>query len=91
MRVPNKTDNEMFAVAIQLMGASQIKALCEDGLERMCRIKGTMKKKVWIRTGDVLIVRLWDAQKDRADIVWRYFGTQTQHLKQRGYLNNLPV
>ncbi|MDO8625515.1 MAG: translation initiation factor eIF-1A [Candidatus Diapherotrites archaeon] len=91
LRLPNKADAEMFAVAIQLMGASQIKALCEDGKERMCRIKGTMKKKVWIRTGDVLIIRLWDYQNDRADIVWRYFGTQTQHLKQKGYLNNLPV
>ncbi len=91
VRLPNKTDNEMFALAIQLMGASQIKALCEDGQERMCRIKGTMKKKVWIRTGDVLIIRLWDYQKDRADIVWRYFGTQTEHLKRNGYLKGLPL
>lgn len=81
----------MFAIAIQLMGATHIKAQCEDGKERMCRIKGTMKKKVWIRAGDVLIIRLWDWEPDKADIVWRFFGTQVQHLKQRGYLGNLPV
>ncbi len=91
VRLPHREDQEMFAVAIQLMGATQIKAFCEDQKERMCRIQGKMKKKVWIRAGDVLIIRLWDWQPDRADIIWRYFGTQIEHLKRKGHLTGLPV
>lgn len=91
LRTPKREEREMFALAIQLMGATQIKALCEDGQERMCRIPGKLRKRVWIRQNDVLIIRLWEWQQDRADIVWRFWGTQTEHLKKRGLLNNLPV
>lgn len=91
LRLPNKNEREMFALAIQLMGATQIKALCEDGKERMCRIPGKLRKRVWIKQNDILIIRLWEWQPDRADIVWRFWGTQAEHLKRRGLLKNLPV
>lgn len=91
IRLPRRNEGEMFALATQLMGATQIKALCEDGKERMCRIPGKLRKRVWIRQNDVLIIRLWEWQKDRADIVWRIWGTQTEQLKKRGLLKNLPV
>ncbi len=91
MRMPNRNGREMFALAIQLMGATQIKALCEDGKERMCRIPGKLRKRVWIKQNDVLIIRLWEWQLDRADIVWRFWGTQVEHLKRRGLMKNLPV
>lgn len=80
----------MFAIAIKLHGSNQIKAVCEDGKERMCRIPGKMKKKIWIREGDLLIIKLWEIQPSKADIVWRYFGNQKNHLKKQGYLDKLP-
>lgn len=91
LRVPNRSEREMFAVAIQLMGATQIKATCEDGKERMCRIPGKLRRRVWIRQGDLIIIRVWEAQQDRADIIWRFFGTQVEHLKKRGLVHNLPI
>jgi translation initiation factor 1A len=91
LRMPNRNEREMFALAIQLMGATQIKALCEDGKERMCRIPGKLRKRVWIKQNDILIIQLWEWQPDRADIVWRFWGTQVEHLKRRGLLSKLPV
>jgi translation initiation factor 1A len=91
LRMPNRNEREMFALTLQLMGATQIKALCEDGKERMCRIPGKLRKRVWIKQNDILIIQLWEWQPDRADIVWRFWGTQAEHLKRRGLLKNLPV
>jgi translation initiation factor 1A len=91
IRYPRREEGEMFAVAIQLMGSTQIKATCEDGIERMCRITGKMRKRVWIRHGDLIIVKLWDFQPSRADIVWRFVGAQTEHLRRKGVLKNLPI
>jgi len=91
LRTPNKKDLEMFGLLVQLHGSDQVRVLCEDGLERMCRIPGKMRKKVWLREGDVVIVKLWDIQRSRADVVWRFFGAQVEQLRRKGYLKNIPV
>lgn len=57
-----------------------------DGVTRMGRIKGKIKKKVWIREGDILIVIPWDFQDDKADIIYRYTRPQVEWLKKSGYL-----
>ncbi len=89
--MPNKQNLEMFGLVIQLHGTNQIKVLCEDSVERVCRIPGKLKKRVWIREGDIVLVKLWDFQPIKADIIWRYLGTQAEHLKRKGYLNNFPL
>lgn len=91
IRFPREKDLEQFGVAIQLMGAGQVKAICADGKERSCRIPGKMKKRVWIREGDVIIVKVWDFQPSKADVVWRFFGNQKEWLRRKGHLKNLPV
>ena len=49
---------------------------------------GKMKKRIWIREGDVVLVKPWEFQSDeRADIVWRYTRTEANWLERRGYLN----
>ena len=91
IRMPKRKELEMFGVAIQLLGSDKIKAACEDGKERVCRIPGKLRKRVWIREGDLIIVKLWDFQPIKADIIWRYVKVQTNHLRKKGLLNNLPL
>jgi len=69
-----------------MLGAGHIKVRCEDGVERLGRIPGKMRKKIWIKEGDVVIVVPWPFQKDRADIVWRYTNPQVEWLERKGYL-----
>ncbi|MFA6268283.1 MAG: translation initiation factor eIF-1A [archaeon] len=90
MRLPNPKELEQFAVVTQLMGSNQIKALCEDGEEKQFRIPGKLLKKVWIRENDVIIIRLWDFQPSKGDVIWRYLGNQVEWLKRNGKLRNLP-
>jgi translation initiation factor 1A len=52
----------------------------------MGRIIGKLKKKVWVREGDVVIVVPWDFQDDKAEVVWRYTRPQVEWLKKKGYL-----
>jgi translation initiation factor 1A len=82
----------MYAVADQLLGASRIKVMCEDGKSRMGRIPGKLKKRMWMREGDLLIVKPWDFQDEKADILYRYTKTQSSYLKRRGWIpKNLDV
>ena len=86
VRLPNKRNREIFAVADLMLGANHIRVRCFDGVTRMGRIKGKIKKRVWIREGDVLIVVPWSFQDDKADIIYRYTGPQVEWLRRNGYL-----
>jgi translation initiation factor 1A len=49
----------------------------------MARIPGKMKKRMWIREGDLIIIRPWSFQDEKADVVWRYTKTQASYLSRK--------
>ncbi|MBP1661813.1 MAG: translation initiation factor eIF-1A [Thermoplasmatales archaeon] len=84
--LPNRKNHEMFAIADQLLGGSRIHVICEDKKSRMARIPGKMKRKARVRAGDLLIIKPWDIQNEKADIVFRYSRTQASSLSRRRML-----
>ena len=78
---------DILGVVIKLLGFDRILVKCQDGHERLCRIRGKMKRRVWIRDGDVVLVSPWDFQSDkRGDVVWRYTHAQAEALRRKGLL-----
>lgn len=86
LRMPRKNQNEMFAIAERLMGGSRMNVICADGKARMARIPGKMKRTARVRAGDLLIVRPWSIQDEKADVVFRYTKTQSKILSRRNLL-----
>lgn len=84
--LPRRDRGEIFGVASQLMGAARIRVMCEDNISRMGRITGKMKKKMWVREGDLLILRPWGFQEGKCDILFRYSRTQATYLARRDLL-----
>lgn len=85
MVLPATTD--VLGVAVRMLGFDRILVKCQDGHERMCRIRGKIKRRVWIREGDIVLVSPWDFQSDsRGDIIWRYTRGQAEWLRKKGYL-----
>ena len=79
---------EVLGVVVKLLGFDRILVKCQDGHERLCRIRGKMKRRVWIREGDIVIVSPWDFQSDkRGDVVWRYTHAQAENLRRKGILS----
>lgn len=81
--LPNRNKNEMFAIADRLMGGSRINVVCADGKTRMGRIPGRMKRRQRVRAGDLVIIKPWEIQDEKADIVFRYRRTQAMILSRR--------
>ncbi|MBS7609538.1 translation initiation factor eIF-1A [Candidatus Bathyarchaeota archaeon] len=80
-------EGEVLGIAEKLLGYDRVLVKCMDGHTRLCRIRGKMKRRVWIREGDVLLVAPWDFQFDkRGDITWRYKTNQVDWLRKNGYL-----
>ena len=84
--VPNKRKGELYGIVEKLSGGSHLSVMCEDGYTRTTRIPGKMKKRMWIREGDLVIVKPWDFQNEKGDIVYRYTRTQAMYLSRNRML-----
>ena len=86
VKMPNSKINEMFALAEQILGGRRVNVLCADGEMRLARIPGKMRRRQWVREGDLIIVWPWDFQDSKADVKHRYTKTQAMYLSRKGIL-----
>ena len=91
LRIPETF--EVLGIAEKLLGFDRIMVRCLDGFTRLCRIRDKMKRRVWIRVNDVVIVSPWDFQtNERGDITYRYKPNQVDWLRSHGHLRkDIPV
>ena len=83
--MPNKYD--VLGVVKKNFGQTRMSVKCQDGQTRACRVRGKMKKRNWVREGDVVLVSPWDFQSDeKGDIIFRYTQNQAIWLQRRGIL-----
>ena len=87
--LPNRKVNEMFAIADEILGGRRIRAVCEDGLSRISRIPGKMRRRQWVREGDLSVVQPWDFQDEKANVCMRYTKTQSLYLSRKGVLPDI--
>ena len=86
VKMPNEKINEMFAIADNILGGRRVSVVCADGKTRMARIPGKMRRRQWVRNGDLIIVWPWDFQDAKADVKHRYTKTQSLYLSRKGIL-----
>ncbi|MBC7218970.1 MAG: translation initiation factor eIF-1A [Hadesarchaea archaeon] len=83
IRVPRA--GEVLGVVEQMYGFDRLRVRCKDGFTRNCRIPGRIRKRLWVREGDVVIVRPWSVQgKEKGDIIHRYTAAQLGALRRKG-------
>jgi translation initiation factor 1A len=81
-------EDQILGIVTQMLGYDRLLVKCADGHDRTCRIRGKMKRRVWIKAGDVVLVGPWDFQHDsKGDILWRYTGGQVDWLRNNKYLS----
>lgn len=85
LRMPR--NDEVLGIIEQMLGASRMKVKCKDNKIRICRIPGKIKRRIWIKEGDVVIVKPWTVQgEEKGDIVWRYTRPQVDRLVSQGVI-----
>jgi translation initiation factor 1A len=90
IRIMLPRNNQTFGILEQRLGGSRNKVRCLDGKTRVCRIPGRLKRKLWVREGDIIIVEPWEYSGDeKGDIIYKYSKTQVQFLNKKGYLKQL--
>ena len=93
----------MFARVTEVFGQERMGVYCEDGKFRIGRIRGKIKKRVWIRLGDLVIINPWafetqvENQIEKCEISWRYLKHEVSWLERHNRVpkeldyNNIPL
>lgn len=90
IRVPH--EGETLGVVEVMLGADKIRVKCDDGNTRICRIPGRMRKKVWIKTNDLVLIQPWNVQAhERGDVIFRYTSTQANYLRRKGFVKSIAI
>ena len=77
---------------LRMVGNGRLEAYCIDGVKRLCHIRGKMRKKVWVNTGDIVLLGLREYQDEKADVILKYMADEARSLKQYGELpDNIRV
>ena len=84
VKLPGK--NEVLGVIEQRLGGNKMLVACLDGKSRNCRVPGRLRRALWLRPGDVVIVELWELDKEKGDVIFKYRPNQVEWLKDKGYL-----
>ena len=67
-----KEDGQEYAKVTKMLGNCKIMAICHDTKERMCRIRGAMRKRRWINVGDLILISLRDFSDTMVDVIHLY-------------------
>ena len=76
-----KDENEEYAQIIKILGDGRFQCKCSDGIDRIARIRKKMFKKVWVKTGDIILISLREYEKDKCDIIDLYNEKEVEKLK----------
>jgi translation initiation factor 1A len=88
LKIP--AQDEHIGRVIKVAGTTKFMVKCDDDKERLCTIPGRLRRRFWIKTNDIVIVKPWVVQSDeRGDIVWRYSVLDMNRLKEKGALQNV--
>jgi translation initiation factor 1A len=89
-RVMLPRGTQVLGVLEQRLGGSRTMCRCLDGKRRVCRIPGRLKRKLWVREGDILLIEPWEHGGDeKGDIIFKYKPTQVYVLKNKGMLSGM--
>ena len=88
VKMPYRRNGEMFARVVEIYGQERMGVFCEDGKHRIGRIRGKIKKRVWVRKGDLVVINPWsfethvEGKMEKCEISWRYLRHEVSYLER---------
>ncbi len=86
IRVKLPRGNEIIGIIEQRLGGNKMLVNCMDGITRNCRVPGRLKRDLWLRPGDVVIIEPWEFDNNKGDVIFKYRSNQIAILKKKGLL-----
>ena len=90
LKVPLPRENQVLGQVEIRLGFGKSRVRCADGKTRLCRVPGALKRRLWVRPNDIVLVEPWEFGGDeKGNLVYKYRHNQVDWLKQKGHLKAL--
>ena len=86
VRAPLPKKGEVIGIIESRLGGNKMMVSCMDGKSRNCRVPGRLRRKLWLRPNDVVIVAPWELDNSKGDVLLKYKPNQIQWLRKNGHL-----
>jgi translation initiation factor 1A len=74
--------DQEYGWVLKMLGDCRVECICSDEVTRICHIRGNMRRRVWINTGDVVLISMREFEDSKGDIIHKYTTTEAEYLKQ---------
>ena len=91
VRVRTPRHGEIIGVILQRLGGNRMEVRATDGKTRNCRVPGKFKRSMWLRPRDVILIKPWPDDDNKADIIFKYNSSAINQLRKRGVLDKIKV
>ena len=88
VRVPLPKEGEVIGIVEQRLGGNKMMINCLDGKPRNCRVPGRLRRRLWLRPDDIVMVQPWKLDDNKGDILLKYRINQIEWLKKHGHLKD---
>lgn len=89
-RIKLPRGNEIIGIVESRLGGSRMRVRCFDGKNRICRIPGRLKRGLWVREEDYVLVEPWELGGDeKGDIIFKYRPHQVELLRRKGFIKEI--
>jgi translation initiation factor 1A len=78
-----KEELQEYAKIIKLLGDRKVTLLLSDNSECLGIIPGRFRKRVWMKTGDIVLVSRRDFQDNKLDIIYKYNDEEKRTLVKK--------
>jgi len=80
---------QVVGIIDQRVGGSRMLVKCNDGKTRNCKTPGRLRRGMWLREGDYVIVEPWEFDDDKGGIMFKYTPAAVSQLKKKGILDGI--
>ena len=88
IRVKTPGKGQLLGIIEERLGNRRSKVRASDGHIRICRIPGRVRRRMWTREGDIVLIEPWSVQEnERGDLIMTYSKPQIDWLQRKGFLD----
>jgi len=86
VRVKLPRGREVIGIITQRVGGGRMMISCMDGKTRNCKVPGRLRRGMWLRENDVVIVEPWEFDNEKGAVLFKYSKAAIERLKKQGLL-----
>ena len=84
-----KEDGQMYACITKAAGDRRFVVRCDDGIERLSKLRGSMRRRDWVCINDIVLISTREYGDEKADILMKYSAHDVALLKRYNELDFL--